>query len=116
MARIKQRLDIDKAFVLTRHLKLAGLNEERGRKIKQAIARMKGVAGVSVREDTETLRVSYDASKCSLEEIEKILLAHRCGIADDRWTRLKRNWYRFTDENARGNAEHVPHCCNKPPW
>lgn len=62
------------------------------------------------------LKVRYDASKANYHQLAMILEAQGFPPSRSWWSRLKGNWYQFTDSNARENANlPPPSCCNKPP-
>lgn len=66
-------------------------------------------------DDRGRLVVRYDASRVGFAEIERLL--DRVGYArpSGLWWRLRAEWFRFTDGNARANAHLTPACCSRPP-
>ena len=87
-----------------------------GLAVERAIGEMPGVLGVAADAERRRLVVRYNASRQNYRNI--LETAEKTGFPalDTWWSRFKRNWYRFTDENARDNAKAPPPaCCSKPP-
>ena len=61
------------------------------------------------------LNIDYDCRLILWREIENQLLDYQVIPAAGVLSNLQRSWYRFSDQNIRGNANHQPACCNKPP-
>jgi len=109
----KQHKDgVDEAFLVTRHLKLEGEGDIPWDQIEQEIDQLMGIDEVHLIKDEHTITVAYDASYNSLEDIEKILDAHFIHTAEDWWTRTKKSWYVYTDENIKANIKHEPWSCH----
>ncbi|MGK5093190.1 cation transporter [Deltaproteobacteria bacterium TL4] len=111
----QHRPGLQKGYLVTRTLKLEGLTSQNKEVVFQQLDQLGGIDEVSIVEEKKLLRVAYDGSKLGIDDIEKILIAHGCGFAVDWWNRLKLGGYRFTDQNIRDNAAHVPQCCSEPP-
>ncbi|MGR9116073.1 MAG: cation transporter [Gammaproteobacteria bacterium] len=109
------RPGINEDFLMIRHLRLEGLDSRKTESITSVIDNIAGIDTVSIKEEKQILDLSYDASQVNIKQIEEIIKQNGCDIAQDWWSRLKEDWYRFTDENAQSNATHRPSCCNKPP-
>jgi len=109
------RQGVNEIFVLSRHLRLEGLENGNAESVVSAVDHMAGVNGVSINQKQGVLDLSYDASQLSIEQIEKVIKGTGNDFGHDWWTRLKKSWYRFTDSNTRSNARHKPGCCSKPP-
>jgi hypothetical protein len=109
------RPGVNEIFLLSRHLRLEGLNAGKSELIVSAIDNMTGINEVSIDEDRGILNLSYDASQLSIDQIEKIIKQTGNSISHDWWTQLKKRWYRFTDSNTQSNASHQPGCCSKLP-
>lgn len=61
------------------------------------------------------LKITYDVSKTSINLVITILKKNSIEIRTDLLTRFKIGWFKFLDQNIHDNANHKPHCCNKPP-
>lgn len=114
MVQDKPGSPLNEAFVVTRHIPVRMAD---GGALTAAAARLRahpGVASASVGE-AGRLALRYDASRIGFEEIERILdeagVARPAGFA---W-RIKADWFRFTDRNARANAHATHACCSRPP-
>lgn len=102
-------------FDVTRKISLAPAPTE---KLQDAVRRLTSIEPII---DTHVdrhgqLRISYDASRVGIRDIEAML--DKAGIActSGFWWRLKSAWYRFLDENAKSNARSGGGaCCNRPP-
>ncbi len=111
----KHRPGIHEGYLMSRCLKIEGAEEVERQHIIHAIDQLKGVDLVSFVKENSKLKVVYDGSMLSVDDIEQVVRENGCRFADDWWNRYKLGWYRYTDENVRSSAKHVPHCCNKPP-
>ncbi|WP_296933171.1 hypothetical protein [uncultured Marinobacter sp.] len=67
------------------------------------------------RKPTNALRIAYDASHWSVDDLLEMVTARGGQLKGGWWTQRKLAWYRFTDDNVRANAQHQPHCCSKMP-
>lgn len=105
-------MGLNEAFLVTRSVPLVG-EPELGA-VADALAGLPGVA-YSRPEEKGGLEIRYDASRLGFDEIEGVL--DEAGIArpDSMWWRIKSEWFRFTDGNARSNAHAVHACCSRPP-
>lgn len=106
---------IHEAFLVTRTLKLKGLEDRSITDIETDIASIRGVDCISLNQNRRLLRVAYDASVTSIDRILDQLSIHGINIDNGWWNRFKLGWDRQIDQNVRDNAKHVPHCCSKPP-
>jgi len=61
------------------------------------------------------LVVRYDASRLGFPQIEHVLDQAGVKRPGNLWWRVRAEWYRFTDSNARANAQVMPACCSRPP-
>lgn len=61
------------------------------------------------------LIVTFDGTHWSTDELIDLIEARGSRLKAGWWQRQRLAWYRFTDENVRANAKHVPSCCSKPP-
>lgn len=61
------------------------------------------------------LELRYDASRIGFDEIEKVLDDAGVAWPDGFLWRMRAEWFRFTDGNARANAQATPACCSRPP-
>ena len=109
------RPGVNEIFLLSRHLRLEGLNSGKSELIVSTIDNMPGINEVSIDEDRGILNLSYDASRVDIDQIEEIIKQTGNSISHDWWTQLKKSWYRFTDSNSQSNASQQPGCCSKPP-
>jgi hypothetical protein len=105
------RPGINEIFLLSRSLRFVASESWDTELIVTKIDDMPGINTVSLDNDQLMLHLSYDASQLSIDEIEEVI--EKCGIriSRDWWTRIKKNWYQFTDSNSRSNASHRSGCC-----
>jgi hypothetical protein len=61
------------------------------------------------------LIVTFDGRHWSTDELIDLAKTRGGCLKGGWWQRQRLAWYRFTDENVRANAKHVPTCCSKPP-
>lgn len=84
--------------------------------VERALGEMQGVLGVAAELEKKRVVVRYDASQQNYQNIVDTMGKSGFLPLDSWWNRVKGNWYRFSDENARNNAKAPPPaCCNKPP-
>ncbi|MBP0048565.1 cation transporter [Marinobacterium sp. AK62] len=100
--------------LVNRNLKVVTGNADMA-SLANEIDQLYGVDSVSWEPDKSVLRFAYDATHCNLDIVEALVREKGAAFADGWWNRVKRNYYRFVDENMRDNASHEPHCCNKVP-
>lgn len=114
MTQDNQGTPLNEAFVVTRSIPVR--TAARG-SLATAAGRLRmhpGVALVTAGEDGR-LTLRYDTSRIGFEEIEQVL--DEAGVARPAslvW-RIKSEWFRFTDGNARANAHTTHACCSRPP-
>ncbi|WP_114417957.1 hypothetical protein [Marinospirillum perlucidum] len=104
----------DRAYLMRRKLPLEGLEESQWQQLLEGLNRLEAVDQAS-RSDKNLLHLTYDARYWSTQQTLELIKSYRGYLKNSWWTRRKISWYRFTDENARANAKHQPHCCSKPP-
>ena len=84
--------------------------------VEHAVSTLSGVRKVVTDVDKQQIVVRYDASQLAYQAIVEILKTAGFPPLDSWWSRVKGNWYQFSDTNARDNAKAPPPvCCNKPP-
>lgn len=77
---------------------------------------MDGVKKVTTDVRHHKVVVTYDASSVDFYSLARQLEDLGFPPAKGWWSRLKGNWYQFTDSNSRENASlPPPACCNKAP-
>ncbi|AMQ88462.1 MULTISPECIES: hypothetical protein [Marinobacter] len=101
-------------FLMHRKLTVQGLGERQWEELIQELNNNPGV-DFAERKSGNQLHVTYDGTHYSTDELIELIGAHGGGLKPGWWTRRKLAGYRFTDENVRANAKHVPVCCSKMP-
>ena len=87
-----------------------------GMAIERVVNAISGVRNVSINVDKHQVAVRYVASKTDYREILELMENTGFPPLDSWWSRVRGNWYEFSDSNARDNAKAPPPaCCNKPP-
>lgn len=112
MSKKQHKAGVDEAFLVKRHLKLEGEGDVPWEQIEQELDQLVGIDEVRLLKDEYTITIAYDASYRDLEDIEKILDAHFIHTAEDWWTRTKKSWYEFTEDNIKANIKHKPWSCH----
>ena len=107
----------DGAWDVNRRIKITGLvHAADGMAIERVVNAVSGVRNVSINVDKHQVVVRYDASKTDYRKILAPLENTGLPPLDNWWSRVRGNWYEFSDPNARDNAKAPPPaCCNKPP-
>lgn len=111
----KHRPGIHEGYLMSRCLRIKDAAETNRERIVHDIDQLKGIDVVSFAAAKHELKLVYDGSMLCVDDIERVIKEHGCRFADDWWSSIKLGWYRYTDENVKSAAMHVPHCCNKPP-
>lgn len=110
---------IHENFLLTRHLKLVGLDNSGIDTLIEQLHALPQVdeASIRIKGKGAVLTIGYDASTQPqpLDAIQQVLASMDVAIAADGWTRFKLRYYATTDENVYENARHKPSCCSKVP-
>jgi len=84
--------------------------------VEHAVSALSGIRKVATYVDKHLVMVRYDASQSAYQAIVEVLECAGFPPLDNWWSRLKGNWFQYSDTNARSNAnEPPPACCNKPP-
>jgi len=107
MSNKEHKMSVDTNYLVKRHLKLEGEGDIPWEKIEHKIDQLMGVDEVHLIKEKHTITVSYDASFKSLKDIELILDKHLIHTAEDWWSKTKKSWYSFTDDNIHANAKHT---------
>lgn len=115
MSNVHHRPGVREEFLVKRQLKLQTLDEARADVIAEEVDGLTGVDSTELNASTGRLDIAYDATHLDLEQVYEILRKHDSGLERGWWNRFKDKWYRFTDQNIRDNARHIPNCCSKPP-
>lgn len=84
--------------------------------IERALDDLPGVVKAAADVEKNRVVVRYNASQQNYRNIVETMEKTGFPPLDSWWCRFKRNWYQFSDENARDNAKAPPPaCCSKPP-
>ena len=84
--------------------------------VERAVGALSGVRKVATDVDKHQVDVRYDASQSAYQAIVEVLENAGFPPLDNWWSRVKGNWFQYTDTNAMDNAKAPPPaCCNKPP-
>lgn len=80
-------------------------------RIREALAEMDGVKQVRPQPEKKRIVLQYDATKLDVQRVADTLSSLGCPVANTFWSRLKKTWYGFLDENIRDNAAAPPRPC-----
>ncbi len=99
----------------TRKIRLLRANAGDKEQIEKILSSIDGVENFSFDAKQRTLTVTYDLEKVMLKTIESLLQS--AGIQlDSSWvSKMKRNWFNFTEQNELDNLHLNPTCCSHPP-
>jgi copper chaperone CopZ len=87
-----------------------------GLAVERAVSELPGMIKVIANVERQRVGVRYNASLLSYQRILETLEETGFPPRNNWWSRLKGNWYNFSEENIRDNAKAPPPaCCNKPP-
>jgi len=106
----------DRSQEVRRRIKIPGLvNPEDARVIEEALINLPGFRETRVNSTRRLIDIRYDVTQTYYPSLLKIL--DDAGYPPSRswWSRCKRSWFAFTEDNMRQNAKAPPPCCNKPP-
>ncbi|MBV1788091.1 cation transporter [Marinobacterium sp. D7] len=114
MTDLDHKPGLKEANLVTRRLKLNGMDGSGARLIDE-LDQLFGIDRVEYDPDAGILVFAYDATHCSVDVVETIVNQHGARFDTGWWSRTKRAYYRFVDQNMKENANYEPHCCNKVP-
>ncbi len=105
------------AWEARRKIRIPALAGEAGAMALEAqVGSLPGVRAVAANVDKHQIVVRYDVTETDYLSVLDALKNSGFPAADNWWARRKRDWYEFTEGNARENAKAPPPaCCNKPP-
>lgn len=84
--------------------------------VEHALGEVTGILKVAADVAKRQVSVLYDAIGSDYRSIVTALEEAGFPPLDNGWSRLKADWYQYSDTNARENANARPSaCCNKPP-
>ncbi|MCG8611813.1 MAG: cation transporter, partial [Pseudomonadales bacterium] len=106
------KASVSETFLVKRHLKLEGEGDIPWDQIEKEIDQLMGIDEVHLEKEKHTITVAYDASYKSLQDIEQVLDEHFIHTAADWWTRTKKSWYEYTDDNIKDNIKHEAWSCH----
>lgn len=109
----EHRLGINPGFLIKHSLSLRGVNESNANAMTAELDALPCVDGVWLNRTKGTLKIAYDASHHTIDEMIAIVEKHGATVKDSWWSRTRLGWQRQTDENIKNNAKHEPHCCHK---
>ncbi|MBF0164417.1 MAG: heavy-metal-associated domain-containing protein [Magnetococcales bacterium] len=83
--------------------------------ITEGLTALQGVLRVDADWHRSRVTVTYDLKQVRLEALEKLLT--EIGFPPDPGLphRLRRDWWRFVDQNTLDHCQHRSACCSKPP-
>ena len=102
-------------FDVRRNILLAPAPAE---KLQEMLHRLRAIEPVidSSLDQHGHLSISYDASRIGMHDIETMLDETGIARSSSLWWKVKSDWYRYLDENAKSNARSEGGaCCNHPP-
>ena len=112
MSKEEHRLGVSEVNRVVRHLKLEPIELS---KVQAAIAEndlLYGLDGNSFDEKSHVLNLTYDAFRLCLDGIEDVLTKCEVEVSHNWWTDFKEGYYKFVDENVKGNVGHQPWSCH----
>lgn len=115
MSDIDHRPGVKEANLVSRRLNLKGTDDKVVEALVAELDQLFGMDRVAYDATSGALDFAYDATHCSVDVVESIVNKHGAQFASNWWSRAKRGYYRFVDQNMKDNAAHEPHCCNKMP-
>jgi len=115
MTDLDHRVGVQEANLVVRHLKLININDEKQKEIVAEIDQTFGIDNVSFDQNSQTINLAYDATRCNLDGLEEIISKNGAEVAHDLWTHFKESYYKFVDENVKDNAQHQPMSCHTKP-
>ena len=113
MTKKEHRLGVSEVNLVTRHLKIENISAEKIQAAVVEIDEIYGMDSVAFDEKHYRLDLAYDASRLSIEDVEKVMKKYGLEVSHDWWTQHKEGNYRFVDQNVKDNAKHEPWSCHK---
>lgn len=111
----EHRPGINPGYLAKHSLNVSGLNDSNASAIVAELDALPCMDAVELYKEKRLLKIAYDASHNSIDEMIKIIQKYGVAVEDSWWSRTKLGWQRQIDQNIQDNAKHKPHCCNKAP-
>ncbi len=102
------------AIIKTRKLKLANSANGLIDKAGQALNELNGIKELSYDQNSRILTVRYDLESVALKKIEEVLAEHEIQLDNGFFSKKKRGWHHFTEQNELDNLHVNPTCCSDP--
>ena len=99
----------------TRKIKLQRANASVTEQIERILSNIEGIEKFSVDEEHRILTVTYDLEKLMLKTIVSLIQSVSVQIDNSWFSKMKRNWFNFTEQNELDNLHVNPTCCSQPP-
>ena len=115
MSELKHRVGVKEANLVVRNMKLYHVNDDNKRLMLDEIDHICGGDAVSFYQEKSTLHLAYDATHVNLDCIEVIIKKHGIKLDNNWWSQIKKEYYKFVDQNIKENAQHKPLSCHKVP-
>lgn len=113
----RQPATLDSSQEVKRRIKLPRpVNTEDAQAIESALNALPGLRETVVDPHRHSIHVTYDVSQADYQMLSKAIGGTGYSPTKSWWSRCRRSWFAFTENNIRENAKAPPSpCCNKPP-
>ncbi|NOZ61028.1 MAG: cation transporter [Calditrichaeota bacterium] len=99
----------------TRKIRLAHANASVSEQIEKTLSNLDGVQNFNFDPQQQILTVTYDLEKIMFKTIESLLQSAGIRLDNNWFSKMKRNWHNFTEQNELDNLHVNPTCCSDPP-
>ncbi|GAA0792047.1 hypothetical protein GCM10009109_21830 [Marinobacterium sediminicola] len=115
MGDFEHKPGVKEVNLVSRKMRLVDVKAQAENALVEAVRQLFGMDRVVFDAPNATLYFDYDATHCSLDKVEGVIRNMGAKFDTGWWSRFKRSYYRFVDQNMKDNEAHEPHCCNKVP-
>ena len=111
----KHRLGVREVNLVTRNLRLSNVTANNRVALMEEIDHLFGIDEAIFNTAEESIYLAYDALNVNLGGIEAVIRKHGADIHNDWWTHTKEEYYKFVEQNMKGNEQHTPWSCHQIP-
>jgi len=102
------------AIIKTRKMKLSHSANGLIEKAAQTLNELNGVKEFNYDQNRGILTVRYDLESVLLKKIEEVISEHRIQLDNGFFSKMKRGWYYYTEQNELDNLHVHSSCCSDP--
>jgi hypothetical protein len=102
------------AIIKTRKIKLSHSANSLIEKVGQVLNELNGVKEFNYNRNNGNLTIRYDLETVMLKKIEEVLAEQGIQLDSTFFSKIKRGWNHYTEQNELDNLNMHPTCCSDP--